>query len=174
VYCGMYALRIDQEMKWADVAFGNDSVLQRISSPSPVKVAQALDRLAKGIESRKQDPRKFETALKKSYSVVLASKRLPFGEKVSVNEVMAQMALLKQKSEFLANPNKENYRGYGRAEFAYDLMQASSVGESAGFRLHGATQDVTGDQRKYIWVPALTKGVRPAGSPVSYISFEQG
>ncbi len=173
VYSGMYTLRFDPEMRKVEVALGTDVVLMTISSPTPARIVRGLDRVTKEIENRPWDPKKFEVELRKSYSLVAASRGVPVGEKVPINEVMVQMALLKQKSTFLSNPKKENYRGYGRAAFAYDLMHARSSEPPIGFRLHGATQDLTSDSKKYIWVPTRTAGARPVGSPVSYISFEQ-
>jgi hypothetical protein len=62
------------------------------------------------------------------------------------------MALFVQNDRFLTDPQKDNYVGYGRADFSYDLYRLREV-DSRPF-LTIASRQQTQKRSDFLWIPS--------------------
>jgi hypothetical protein len=66
--------------------------------------------------------------------------------------LLPYMAWQVQNERFRSDPRKDRYRGYGRADFSYDLFRMRGV--SPAFRLAIATRQQATKRGNFLWVPA--------------------
>ena len=93
------------------------------------------------------------------------------GSAVPLSKVLQQMAWLQQKKAFLIDPKKENFKGYGRVQFSYDLFRTSKrTYNDYEFRLIVATREQTKDKKDFLWVPTSRQG---EGGYFSALSFKR-
>lgn len=85
------------------------------------------------------------------------------GERVPLTSLLVQMAFLRQKPTFLADPRRELFTPYGRVEFAAELSRLKTRGVAGReLRLDVATMTQTKRPEDHLWVPRGPDGVRYA------------
>lgn len=75
---------------------------------------------------------------------------------LSLQTLLPHMAFAVQSNRFLADPRRESYRSYGRADFSYDLYRVQRLDATTAtpFRLSVATRQQTQKRSDYLWVPS--------------------
>ncbi len=86
------------------------------------KILKAWEGCMKRLD-RPFDPGKFFDQCLAAYSRILRLKGLPPGSRIELSEFLPELAILLQPRSFLQNPKKENFRTYGKANFAYDVLR---------------------------------------------------
>ena len=84
---------------------------------------------------------------------------------VPIVSLLRQMALAIQNNDFSRNPVRQNYRDYGRVDFACDLMRNKSA-----VRLRTATREYARSRDTALWIPSEDQ--RGDGSLYSHIALK--
>lgn len=168
LHFGQYRLEMDLEGGSSTLFWGPEKL--RKMKLEPRVVVRAVEGFEKKLRARSLKPAEFLEKLYQAYRVVLQLKNLRDGERVHLVDVMVQLVLLLQDREFRMNPTSENFRGYHRAFFGYDLSRVRELKEARdlGFSLILATFDSTRDREKAIYVPEGEY----EGSRYSFLAFE--
>jgi len=168
-----YTIHVDFSSGTASLSFGHEPVQRRIAL-TPENVLKAIEGTDRAL-NRSFDAVKFVTGVYDAYERACRIRAVPLGEKVPTIEVLQQLVFLLQSSRFLADPSKEHFRGYGRANFGYDLFRLRHSGartkEGLGVGLSTATFDATRKRENFIWVPDNERG---DGTTYSLIFFRKG
>ena len=69
------------------------------------------------------DPGEFHEACWRAYRATLAVTETAAGERVEILDFVPHLALQLQSKRFNTDPVGENYRGYSRAQFAFDVLR---------------------------------------------------
>lgn len=111
----------------------------------------------------------FLTRLEEAYLSCVEGRR---SRKAPIIQVLCQLSYLLQTPHFRSDPKKENYRGYGRADFSYDLYrvqrEADRTRQSHRLHLAIATRSQTEQRARHLWVP---EGADGRGSAYSHLTF---
>lgn len=168
-----YTIHVDFEKGKVSVSFGHEPIGKGISL-TPEDVLKAVEGVDRSL-NRAFDPVKFIHALYDAYGRICRIREFRTGEKVPIVEVLQQLVFLLQPRQFLADPTKEHFRGYGRAHFGYDLYRLRLSGartrENLIVGLSTATFDATRKRENFIWVPDNERG---DGTTYSLIYFKKG
>lgn len=94
--------------------------------------------------------------------------------KAPIIQVLCQLSFLLQTPHFRSDPKRENYRGYGRADFSYDLYrvqrEAGQTLQRRSLQLAVATRSQTEQRARHLWIPESEDG---RGSAYSHITFRE-
>jgi len=89
-------------------------------------------------------------------------------------KVLGELSFILQNQKFLNDPQRYNYKGYGRADFSYDLFKARRLEQSFNFerkfRLVVATRINTTKRQDFLWIPDDESG---KGTLYSHIQFKE-
>ena len=111
--------------------------------------------------------RKLEEAFLKQ-STKLMSKAVP------IIKVLTEFALSTQSSQFYQDPRRDNYRGYGRADFSYDLFKRVKLEPesilSKKLHLSVASLADTKKRQDFLWIPDDITG---KGTTYAYLQFKE-
>ncbi len=92
--------------------------------------------------------------------------------KAPIIQVLCQLSFLLQTPNFRSDPKKEYYKGYGRADFSYDLYrlqrEAGQFPQTKRLHLAIATRSQTEQRARHLWIPESEDG---RGSAYSHITF---
>jgi hypothetical protein len=112
---------------------------------------------------------KLVSKIKDAYSRAKADED---SELVPILRVLAELAYVLQSQKFHDDPRKENYRGYSRADFSFDLYRLQTYQPNGLFmekpHLVVATRARTKSRRDFIWVPEDASG---KGVTYSHLKF---
>ena len=168
-----YTIHVEFPKGVASLFFGHEPIKNKIPL-SPESITNALEPVHRNL-NRTFNPAKFIEILYEAYRRVCLIRELLPGEKVPIIEVLQQLVLLVQPPQFMADPTKDHYRGYGRAHFGYDLYRLRLSGartkEGQTLGLLTATFDATRKRENFIWVPDNERG---DGTTYSLIFFKNG
>lgn len=120
------------------------------------KVAELLKNEYERLFQAVTKPEEFIRDLYTAYRVVLFKRGAGLGARVPIVEVLLEMALMRQRPGFKADPVREKYTSYGRVEFAVDLARLENTlvpGVGRVLRLHVATMSQTRRETDHLWVP---------------------
>ena len=94
--------------------------------------------------------------------------------KAPIIQVLCQLSFLLQTPHFRSDPKKANYKGYGRADFSFDLFrvrrEADRTRQSNRLHLAIATRSQTEQRGRHLWIP---EGADGRGSAYSHITFSE-
>ncbi len=94
--------------------------------------------------------------------------------KAPIIQVLLQISFLLQTPHFRSDPKKDHYKGYGRADFSYDLYrvqrEADRTRQSRRLHLAIATRSQTEQRARHLWVPESADG---RGSAYSHLTFDE-
>ena len=108
----------------------------------------------------------FISKLQQAYQHISGEK----GDSVPITSVLPELAFLLQKASFYQNPVQDNYRGYGRADFSYDLFRFGKFALSQGMQLTVAVKQYTRRRQDFLWIPSNKRG---EGSLYSHLQFKK-
>lgn len=113
-------------------------------------IQKAFQQLGSQLEAKD-----FIEKLKQAY---IRARKNQTNDRVPIIEVLSELAYVLQSSAFHLDPRRENYRGYSRADFSFDLFRMREVLRSAKLKLVVATRAYTRQRRDFLWVPDNDQG----------------
>ncbi|KPJ50945.1 hypothetical protein AMJ40_01330 [candidate division TA06 bacterium DG_26] len=156
----------------ASILFGPELLRSNIPL-SADEVARTVKTLVQKFITPNFDGHKFAATLYHAYTRALTNRGKSEGNALPIVRVLSELSFLMQSPKFMRDPKKENFTGYGRVQFAYDLLRLRDSGvqsvEGRRWKLGVATFDRTGKKEDFIWVPDGT--VSPEGTRYAWISF---
>ncbi|MDP8219808.1 MAG: hypothetical protein P9X26_00555 [Candidatus Stygibacter frigidus] len=138
---------------------------------NPEAVAAKLAVAEKKIIERDFDSELFLSQLLTAYKT--ASERVTGRDKtrVPISEVLKEYVYLIQSKRFYMNPSRNNFIGYERAFFSYDLYRLENrVIAGNELQLITATRAYTRKKSDFLWIPSDLMG---NGDYISHISFKE-
>jgi len=169
---GLYTLSLNFEFGEATLYFGPE--IEKIKSKIPLEpetIYQVIKKFDDSLKKIKFDPKEFYLDLQKAYKKRIILSNKSYGEKVYLVDVLDEYVILKQPSQFFADPKKENFREIPRIHLCYLLfLFKKSEYAQKGIHFYIATFDATTDKMHAIWIPDNEEG---EGTYYSYISFAE-
>lgn len=171
---GLFTIKIDFEIGSATIYWGPEveKVKSRVSL-STTEINKIIEELTKKLKAKTFNAEKFLSLIYQAYKRILIFNNRPSGEKVYILDLVNELVLLTQSTDFKADPTKEKFREYSRINFSFDLFQLRQHGadlkiENQKLHLYVATFDATLEKHKSLWVPDNEQG---EGTHYSYLSF---
>lgn len=156
---GNYRLDVDSAGNKVRIWFGPEQESLGEVSYSAKVVAGALAKIDKELCGEPLDESQFLKQLDEAYRAVVARRSLADGDRAPIVDVLGHVSLLKQSRKFQVDPRRENYSGYGRAQFACDLSRLKQRRLlDRELHLGTATRGFTKNRSDFIWVPDPTGG----------------
>lgn len=135
-----------------------------------VEVANRVEKVRQQLGSHLEEE-EFLKKLEKAYFRAAGNQQ---GVPVPIIEVLSELAYLFQSPQFRQDPRRENYRGYSRADFSYDLFRVQRSEQRTLFahKLHltVATRAHTKRRHDFLWVPDDESG---RGTTYSHLQFKE-
>lgn len=168
---GFYTIEVDFEKSKATIWYGPKQENMAQSRLSATEVAKQLENVDKILSQRTFNEEYFVKQIYESYKRTISRTGQKEGEYAPILQVLVDYVFLTQDKRFYTDPQKEYFKGYGRALFSYDL-----------YRLHHrrildkelslvvATRANTLKRDSFLWVPTDDKG---NGTVYSYIYFRE-
>jgi hypothetical protein len=122
-------------------------------------IAVKVRELDSGLFGEAFDEPAFLESLFQAYRRALAGLDRPDGERVPIALLMSEMAFLRQKPAFHADPRRDLFTSYGRVEFAADLSRVRERrAHGRELRLDVATLSQSKRAEDHVWVPRGRSG----------------
>ena len=167
---GLFTIGLDFDGGYAILWYGPRQEQLGRYRLSPREVASRVQKSERdlGVELPVED---FLTRLEEAYLSCIEARR---SRKAPIIQVLCQLSFLLQTPHFRSDPKRENYRGYGRADFSYDLYrvqrEAGQTRQRERLHLAIATRSQTEQRARHLWIPESEDG---RGSAYSHITFEE-
>jgi hypothetical protein len=171
---GLFTLELDFDREQVVIWYGPKQERLLHCQPDAREVANSVERVSRQLGTR-LDKAEFLQRLQHAYSRVADRQS---GEAAPIIDVLTELAYLLQSTRFLQDPRQENYQGYGRASFSYDLFllrqsllsSAGAEGHCVDKRLHliVATRTHTRRRKDFLWIPDNESG---RGTTYSHLQF---
>ena len=174
---GLFKIKANFEKSLASIFIGPDLV-QRNFRLNPSLIAKKINIIERELKYSKFDPEIFVKDIFQIYSNFLekeSSTSINQG-KVPIIKILFEYTLSRQKASFLRNPIKQNFKGYSRWNFGYDLYRlfqldrAKRIINNKELVLVTAPLDKTRNKKDFLWIPENEKG---EGRPIAYIQFKE-
>src|SRR5262249_8924326 len=163
---GLFTLKIDFDSDRLTIWYGPEqerlAACRLIAEEAKKCMAQTMRSLGTKLEFDL-----FMTKLGAAYRRTPGSEK---GEPVPIGAVLPEMAFQLQGANFLLDPRRANYRGYGRADFSFDLYRHRRSAIQQGLRLSVAPRTLTRRRQDFLWIPHDHPRHR---TPYSHLSFEE-
>jgi len=171
---GFYTLKLNFELGFATLYWGPEIQIIKAKIPLSVEnIYETIHNFNLRIKKQAVAPQDFLNNLHRAYQRYTSFNNIPYGNRVLLIDLLAELVLLSQPSSFSADPSKDKFREYSRVQFSYDLYnlkKSEGLKQSkVNFKLSVATFDATTDKAKSIWVPDNEAG---DGTFYSFITFE--
>ncbi|MCP4677064.1 MAG: hypothetical protein GY854_16425 [Deltaproteobacteria bacterium] len=142
-----FTVVVDLAMNLATIKYARLALEE--TQARPEQIVEMHKKLMKRFETGWSAEQFFE-ALYQAYRIELARKKIPKGDRVTLVDLMGQVALAFQPPKFLGNPVAGNYRPYGRVRYAWDLARLRRAGMLGrnGVRLNLGAATGTSTRRK--------------------------
>ncbi len=167
---GFYTVKFDFEFGEAALFFGPE--IEAIEAKIPLAIDAIFGKLTAydtALKSSPFDDKTFEQDLIQAYNRVLKLSDKTVGEKLPILKVLAEYVFLKQSKKFLADPQRNYFKGFSRVHLSYDLYRFKKSGMTdTGIHLHVATFNATTDKANSLWIPDNEDG---EGTHYSYLSL---
>jgi hypothetical protein len=132
----------------------------------PREVASRLQEI-KGKLGSQVPAEEFQEKLREAYqrnAPRFESRRVP------IIQMLAEMAFQLQTSKFKTDPRADNYKGYGRADFSYDLFRMRHSLLDRGLRLVVASRSYAAHPQDFLWIP---ESESVSGTVYSHLTFKE-
>ncbi|MEM3525673.1 MAG: hypothetical protein QXQ54_08530 [Thermoplasmata archaeon] len=128
LHAGFFTIGVDFEKGSAIIWYGpKEERLQEVSLSIP-KIVKVIQEIKNKLGSPDIAEDKLCAIVREAYQRVLKRHDMREG-KVPIGEIMYEVCYLRQSPKFRVNPTKENFRGYSRADFSYDLFRLSRANQ---------------------------------------------
>ena len=166
---GLFTLEMDFDREQVVIWYGPKQERLLHCQPDAREVANSVERASRQLGTR-LDKTEFLQRLQHAYFRVADRQN---SESAPIIDVLTELAYLLQSTRFFQDPRQENYQGYGRADFSYDLFllrQSLLSSECIDKRLHliVATRTHTRRRKDFLWVPDNESG---RGTTYSHLQF---
>lgn len=166
---GLFTLELDFDREQVVIWYGPKQERLLHCQPDAREVANRVERASRQLGTR-LDKTEFLQRLQTAYSRVADRQN---SESAPIIDVLTELAYLLQSTRFFQDPRQENYQGYSRADFSYDLFllrQSLLSSECIDKRLHliVATRTHTRRRKDFLWVPDNESG---RGTTYSHLQF---
>lgn len=167
---GLFTIELDFDRGYAILWYGPKQEQLGRYRLSPQEVASRVRKSERnlGAELPIED---FLTRLEEAWLSCIEGRR---SRKAPIIQVLCQLSFSLQTPNFRSDPKKEYYRGYGRADFSYDLyrvqQEADQTGQTKSLHLAVATRSQTEQRARHLWIPESEDG---RGSAYSHITFRE-
>ncbi|MGB9771501.1 MAG: hypothetical protein ACPLX7_05905 [Candidatus Kapaibacteriota bacterium] len=166
-----FTIEVNFDTWKATIWFGPKQEKLKECPLSAQKIAKEIEKLRKNLGS-KLEKDEFSEKLHIAYNRVVGNKT---GEKAQITKVLVELAFLIQSPRFHQDPKRENFSGYSRADFSFDLYRFRNDQSNKLFKyewvLRTATRSETTKRSGFLWIPNDEKG---NGSSYSYVVFKEG
>jgi len=162
---GLFTIELDFDREEAILWYGPKQERLSQCPLNAVEVVKSVEKI-KGQLGGNLDKAEFLQRLQEAYSRVVGDEA---GDPAPIIDVLTEFAYLLQSSRFLQDPRREHYRGYGRADFSYDLFLLRQSSLPEGLHLLVATRARTRRRRDFLWVPDNVSG---RGTTYSHLQFK--
>ncbi len=167
---GLMNIKIDFTAGKASLLFSRELLKGGIQL-EPKAILAAYKAAEKRLIRKSFNGKEFIKDLYEAYRRAALLSGLEIGKRINIIKVLRELAFLVQSNTFEVDPKKENYRGYGRAQFAYELyrLKSENIFEYNNMKLNlgTATIDYAGKRQYSLYVPDDISG----GNYIMYISF---
>lgn len=145
-----FAVRIYRKEGRAEVLFAKQVIEDCPAQAKAIMAARevALQRMGRGFE-----PNAFFQACLRAWRAALAAGGVEGSKRVEIVEFLPYLAVQLQDRKFCVEPSADNYRGYSRARFAYDVDRLRAAGglRQGGWRMSlGVATGTTASQKKRV------------------------
>lgn len=132
---GLFTVAIDMPRRAATLRYARVDLEKTPLNAGVIVEAAAAQ--AKRLEGRDFDAARFFDQLLQAYQIRLHRRGEPFGSRVDIVELLAELAFVRQGEAFFEDPRRENFTPYSRVQLAYDLARLRRAGKLShrGFRL---------------------------------------
>lgn len=132
---GLFTVAIDMTRRAATLRYARVD-LEKMPLNAGV-IVEAATAQAKRLEGRDFEAARFFDQLLQAYQIRLHRRGEPFGARVDIVELLAELAFVRQGEAFFDDPRRENFTPYSRVQLAYDLARLRRAGKLShrGFRL---------------------------------------
>jgi len=165
---GLYSLVLNFGKQEVYVWYGPKQERLGICPLSATKITKYINDTTNNIGS-KINGEEFLKILHRAYGIIAGKQH---EEKVPIMQLLPLVSLYLQGDRFHKDPKKENYRGYSRADFSYDIyrIRQNKILTHSDKQLHiiVATRAYTKKRQDFIWIPENLSG---KGSTYSHIEF---
>ena len=165
---GFFTIEIDFEKHRATLWYGPGQERLGFCPLSTADVADRISTARQQLGSQLSED-EFLSKLHRAYA-----RAADDGKPVPIVKVMSELAYLLQSQAFLQDPRKENYRGYSRADFSFDLFRMHRQQQRNLFdlalHLTVATRTHTRRRQDFLWIPDDESG---KGTTYSYLQFRE-
>ncbi len=167
---GLFTIELDFDRGHAILWYGPRQEQLGRYRLSPQEVANRVQKSEQnlGAELPVED---FLARLEEAWLSCIEGKR---SRKAPIIQVLFQLSFLLQTPNFRSDPRREYYRGFGRADFSYDLYrvlrEADRTRQSHRLHLAVATRSQTEQRARHLWIPESEDG---RGSAYSHLTFEE-
>lgn len=110
-----------------------------------------------------------DTFLKKLQDAYFRAAGNNQGESIPITTVLTEIAFLLQSQQFRSDPRQNNYKGYSRADFSYDLFRIRQA-VNKNLHLTVATRANTRRRQDFLWIPDDESG---KGTTYSHLQFRE-
>jgi hypothetical protein len=168
---GLYSIELNLDRWIARIWYGPKHELLGEAPLTPSAVAKTIDDINRKLTSRPFRDELFLTTLHAAYQAALGSLNRADGDPVPILTVLKEFVFSIQSKTFLADPRRENFTGYGRAFFSYDLFRLRQrILSGKELHLHIAPRAKTTKREDFLWIPSDEHG---NGSCYSDLSFKE-
>ncbi|OQB77356.1 MAG: hypothetical protein BWX92_01010 [Deltaproteobacteria bacterium ADurb.Bin135] len=167
---GLFTIQINFESMNATLWYGPKQEYLLKCRLTVKDVAEKIINITKELGC-KLDSIEFAKKLEEAFLVQsgkLKSKAIP------IIKVLAEFAFLMQSSQFYQDPRRDNYRGYGRADFSYDLFKRTKLEPESTLskKLHLSIASLADTKKRqdFLWIPDDITG---KGTTYAYLQFKE-
>lgn len=166
-----YIIEVDFDKAQANIWYGPEEELMAISKLSTAGVVKCIEQVEKSLTDRPLDEDDFLKKLNEAYKNALIKIEGKEGDHAPILKVLVEFVFSGQDRSFSVDPRKENFKGYGRAYFSYDIYRLKKRRFlNKELSLVPATRAKTGKREDFLWVPSDDKG---NGDRCAYLFFRE-
>ncbi|MCF7919072.1 MAG: hypothetical protein K9N06_04065 [Candidatus Cloacimonetes bacterium] len=167
----VFTLELDLDNLKVIIWYGNKQENVVSCRLNPAAVVTKLAAAQKKIMEREFDS---ETFLAQLFSAYKAASERQIGKdktRVPISDVLKEFVYLIQPKKFYLNPSKNNFLGYERTFFSFDMFRLPErVIEGYELNLITATRAYTKNRTNFLWIPTDLLG---NGDYISHITFKE-